>query len=70
MECKSILRDGIERVLGPAREKRSKIQANLKDLDLILEKGAEKARGEARKTIRIVRDAMQLPGKPNHLDLH
>ena len=70
IDCKSILRNGIERVLSPAREKRSEILSNPQKLDSILEKGAEKARYEARKTIRIVRDAMLLPGKPSHLELH
>jgi tryptophanyl-tRNA synthetase len=70
MDCKSILCEGIERVLGPAREKRSEIESNPEKLDSILEQGAKKARIEARKTIRLVRDAMLLPGKPNHLDPH
>ncbi len=67
IDCKTILKDRIEGILEPARAKRREIEANPEKLDGILFHGARKARSEARKTIRMIREAMSLPGTPDHL---
>lgn len=61
IECKGILKDNIEALLGETRKRRSEIETDTAFLEKILKNGAQKARIEARKTLAVVRHAMKLP---------
>jgi tryptophanyl-tRNA synthetase len=61
IECKGILKDNVEALLGETRKRRSEIESDTAFLEKILKDGAQKARIEARKTLAVVRNAMKLP---------
>lgn len=58
MDCKKKLREHIERVMQPIREKRAFYENNDDLLSDILHEGAEKARKSAEKTIREVKESI------------
>jgi len=60
VDCKKILADRMERVLGPIRERATELRGQPEQVDAILEAGAEKARVEADKTMAIVREGIGL----------
>lgn len=59
-EMKKQLADDMVRFISPIREKVNQILEDEKYLQVVMEKGAEKARNSAGKTIRLVRQAMGL----------
>lgn len=60
IDCKKILTEGVERLLGPAREKRKELESRPGILSEILENGRAKAAKEADITINLVREAMKI----------
>ncbi len=60
IECKSWLADGVVAELAPLQERRRKYEANPQQVWEILHAGSAQARTRAEKTMRQVRDAMQL----------
>ncbi len=60
VDCKKILADRMERVLGPIRERAVELRAQPEHVDEILAAGAEKAKVEADQTMAIVREATGL----------
>jgi tryptophanyl-tRNA synthetase len=61
-DCKLLLADHIDRVLGPARDKAAELQAHPERVWAVLDAGAERCRAIARETMREVRDVMGLRG--------
>ena len=59
-EAKKMLADVIERVLGPARERRQKLEADPDYVEDVLRKGGLHARSVARGVMADVRDACGL----------
>lgn len=61
IDCKKILSDGVERILGPSRERRREIEGQGSGhLREILDAGGEKAKKEAVLTMEKVREAMKI----------
>jgi len=58
-DCKARLFENINKLITPARERRKELLNNPKHLDSIIESGCAKARTEAQKTLREVRDRMK-----------
>jgi len=61
-EAKKSLADVVEELLGPAREKRSELEANPDKVDQVLKAGATRARAVAREVLADVRKAAGLAG--------
>jgi tryptophanyl-tRNA synthetase len=61
-DCKLLLADHIDRVLGPARERAADLRAHPARVWEVLDAGAEHCRAIARETMREVRDAMGMRG--------
>ena len=59
-EAKKLLADVVERVLGPARERREKLAADPDYVEDVLRTSARKARAVAREVMADVRDACGL----------
>lgn len=59
-DCKAKLCENIEQLVKKPREKKKELLNNPALLDSIIESGCEKARQEARKTIKLVKEWMQL----------
>jgi tryptophanyl-tRNA synthetase len=62
MDCKMLLADHIDRVLGPARERAAELRADPQRVWDALDSGAAHCRAIARETMREVRKAMGLRG--------
>jgi tryptophanyl-tRNA synthetase len=60
IECKTLLFDSLQKKVGPIYERRRQIEARKKDVVMILEEGARKARAVAVRTMEQVRAAMKL----------
>jgi tryptophanyl-tRNA synthetase len=60
VECKNIMAENLAAALAPIREKRRHYESQPDLIDEIMEKGNEKARAEARRTMADVRNALQL----------
>ncbi len=58
-DCKGRLADNIEKIMNPARAKKTELLSAGSNLDAIIQEGCEKARAQAQKTLRIVRSAMK-----------
>lgn len=58
-DCKGRLFENINKLIAPARERKKEWLNNPKRLDSIIETGCAKAREEAQKTLRDVRDRMK-----------
>ena len=58
--CKKQLAENITEFLRPMREKREYLEAHPEIIDEVIQKGTEKARQEAIKTMKKVKQAMQL----------
>jgi tryptophanyl-tRNA synthetase len=71
-EAKALLLDKINAYFAPARERRKQLSGEAAYVEEVLEKGAQRARGEAQKTMTRVREAIGLreptPKKPNRDD--
>jgi len=59
-DCKKALKGSLERRLAPIRRRRAELSADPDRIEAILERGAERARTEARATMVEVREAMHL----------
>jgi tryptophanyl-tRNA synthetase len=57
-DAKKMLLDKIDAYFGPARAKRKQLAANPAAVEAVLQRGAQKAREEARKTMALVRQAV------------
>ncbi|VEN73491.1 Tryptophan--tRNA ligase [Candidatus Desulfarcum epimagneticum] len=60
VECKNIMAENLAEALAPIREKRRRYESRPELIDEIIEKGNEKARAEARRTMADVRNALEL----------
>lgn len=60
IDCKKILSESVETVLGPARERRTFYESRPALMEEVLGEGAEKAGREARETMEKVRSAMKI----------
>ncbi len=60
VDCKKILGENLNRALEPIREKRKELEANLDEVEEIMEQGNAKARAIAKQTMTEVRDAVRL----------
>lgn len=58
-DCKQRLFENINKLVSPARERKKELLNNQKHLDSIIDAGCEKARQEAQKTLRDVRERMK-----------
>ncbi len=58
-DCKAKLYENINKLVSPARERKKELLNNPKQLDSIIDAGCAKARSEAQKTLRDVRDRMK-----------
>lgn len=58
IDCKRVLADNMAKTLAPIRERAAGLDADPAAVDRILAEGAERARGEARKTLGEVRERM------------
>lgn len=58
--CKKMLAQAIDQFLTPFRERRRELEANPKEVEDVLQAGAEKASLEARKTMGEIRKAMNV----------
>jgi tryptophanyl-tRNA synthetase len=63
-EAKKRLLEAINTHLGPARQRRKDLAANLDYVEEVLRKGAIRAREEAQKTMELVREAVGMKGRP------
>jgi tryptophanyl-tRNA synthetase len=63
-DAKKMLLEKINAHFGPAREKRKELAAKPEHVEEVLRRGAAKARAEARKTMRLVREAVGMKGAP------
>src|SRR6185437_12011568 len=57
-EAKKMLLEKINSAFAPARERRKQLAANPDEVEAILQRGAQRARAEARKTMARVRQAV------------
>lgn len=57
-EAKKMLLEKINTSFAPARERRKQLAANPDEVEAILQRGAQRARAEARKTVALVRQAV------------
>ncbi len=60
IECKNILAKNVNKFLTPIRDKRKEIEKNIDIYIDIFKKGCDKARAEAKKTMKEVRKSMHL----------
>lgn len=63
VDCKKLLIQGMDRELGPFREKRAKLAQNPKEVEAILEAGAQKARVVAAETLSQANKAVGLAAR-------
>ncbi len=63
-DSKKMLLDRINAHFGPFREKRKELAAHPDYVEEVLQRGAQKARAEARKTMELVRAAIGMPPRP------
>jgi tryptophanyl-tRNA synthetase len=59
-DCKKALKTGLAERMTPIAERRARLTENPDEVEAILRRGAEQARGEAEKTMESVRKAMSL----------
>jgi tryptophanyl-tRNA synthetase len=63
-DAKGLLLEKINAYFGPFRQKRKELAARPEYVEEVLQKGARKARAEARKTMELVRQAIGMTARP------
>jgi tryptophanyl-tRNA synthetase len=61
-EAKTMLLEKLDNYFAPARERRKQLAAKPEEVEAVLRRGAEKARSEARETMKLVRRAVGMGG--------
>jgi tryptophanyl-tRNA synthetase len=63
-DAKKELHAKVDAYFAPARQKRRELQKDLGYVEEVLRKGAQRARAEAQETMRLVREAVGMKGRP------
>jgi tryptophanyl-tRNA synthetase len=58
VECKKLLKESIDKMLAPKRERKKELLADPKNIDAVLDAGREKAQAKAKETMKAVKDAL------------